>query len=355
MTSYHPAHTMTTPRRRFMAASVVATLAVVVGACGSSSTNESTGSSPERAKVRFALDWTPNTNHTGLYVAINKGYFADAGIDVEVVPYNSSSPDVLVDSGQAEFGIGFQPSTSVAMAAGADLRSVLAVQQHWTTRISVLGNRDDIRSPADLDGLVYGGFGSASEEAIMRAVIQNAGGAGKFDTVVLGTTAYEALYSRDVDFTVPFVAWEGIEAERRGIKLKNFAYTDYGFPDSYQVIVTGNGTWLKEHPKIAAGFVQALARGYEDAVKDPVAAAAILQQENSDVLTDLDFLTESQKLLSAKYMLDQNGEFGRQTPQQWSELGKFLFDSGLLADADGARLTAEPDWTAYVTDEYRAG
>lgn len=352
MVGHHTPLSLLTPRRRFITASVAATLAFTVGACGPSPTDDASGSGHSLAKVRFALDWTPNTNHTGLYVAINKGYFADAGINLEVVPYNSSDPDVIVDSGQAQFGIGFQASTSIAMAAGADLLSVLAVEQRWATQISVLADRADIQSPADLDGLVYGGFGSASEEAIMRAVIQNAGGEGNFDTVVLGSNAYEALYSGDVDFTVPFVAWEGVEAERRGVDLKSFSYTDYGFPDSYQVIVTGNKTWLKEHPDLASSFVQVLARGYEEAVDDPEGAAAILKEENSDVLTDLDFLVESQAILSAEYMLDQNKEFGRQTAQQWSDLGKFLFESGQLANADGVPLNVEPDWTAYFTNEY---
>jgi NMT1/THI5 like. len=80
----------------------------------------------------------------------------------------------------------------------------------------------------------------------MQGVVQSAGGDGEFETVTLGTSAYEALYSGDVDFTVPYVAWEGIEAEHRGVDLKTFAYTDYGFPDAYQVLVVGNNTWLED-------------------------------------------------------------------------------------------------------------
>ncbi|MFT3875659.1 MAG: ABC transporter substrate-binding protein [Propioniciclava sp.] len=337
--------------RGVRAALAVATV-LTLAACGAAPGSPSASPEQPKAKVRFALDWTPNTNHTGLYVAIDKGYFAEAGIEVEVVPYNSSSPDVLVDSGQAEFGIGFQNNTSISMAAGADLRSVLAVQQNWTTVISVLAERDDIQSPADLDGLIHGGFGDVAEREVMSAVIEKAGGHGTFDTVVLGTTAYEALYERKVDFTVPFVAWEGIEAEHRGVKLKNFAYTDYGFPASYQVIVIGNGRWLDANPALASAFVKALARGYEDAAADPRAAATILQRLNGDVLTDLDFLVESQEMLSKNYMLDQNGKFGRQTEQQWRDLGRFLFEAGLLADGAGTRLTQEPDWSRFFTNEY---
>ncbi|MBM9468696.1 ABC transporter substrate-binding protein [Nakamurella sp. YIM 132084] len=354
--------------KKLRAAAAAATALVLAGAlaaCSSDSGSESSAgttggssgsSQPESpTTVRFALDWTPNTNHTGLYVAINKGYFADAGIDVEILPYNNSSPEVLIDAGQAEFGIGFQNQSAVPMAAGADLQSVLAVEQTWTTAISVLASRDDIQSPADLDGLVYGGFGTPAEETTMKAVIQDAGGTGEFESVILGTTAYEALYSGDVDFTVPFIAWEGIEAEHRGVELKNFNYVDYGFPDNYAVIVVGNTTWMQDNPEVAKGFVQAMARGYEDAIADPAGAAAILQEENADVLTDLDFLVESQTMLSEQFMLDDQGQFGRQTQEQWDALGAFLFDSGLLVDADGDPLTEAPDWSQYFTNDYLEG
>ena len=325
---------------------------MMVAGCADES-SESTGENGNET-VRIALDWTPNTNHTGLYVALNKGYFEEAGLDVEVLPYNDSNPDLMVDAGQAEFGVSFQDTATIAKAAGADIRSVLAVEQTWATEVSVLAERDDIQSPKDLDGLTYGGFANPAEEATMRGVVQAAGGKGEFDTVTLGTSAYEALYSGDVDFTVPYVAWEGIEAEDRGVHLKNFAYTDYGFPDCYQVIIIGNNTWMEKNPEEAKGFVQALQKGYEDSIADPDAAAEILQQENSDLLTDVDFLQRSQRMLVEKYMLDDEGKFGRQTETQWAELGRFLQEQGLLVDDTNTPLSDEPDWNTFFTNDYLA-
>lgn len=327
--------------------------AVFVAGCSQDS-GDGDGSGDGLTKVRFALDWTPNTNHTGLYVAQQKGYFKDAGLDVEILPYNDSNPDVLVDSGQADFGVSFQDAATISMAAGANVRSVMAVEQTWATKVSVLANRDDIQSPKDLDGKTYGGFGTPADQALMAGVIKAAGGKGEFNNVTLNTNAYEAMYSGDVDFTVPYVAWEGIEAEDRGVKLKHFAYTDYGFPDCYQVLILGNNDWLAAHPDEAKAFVQALQHGYQDAVDDPDGAAEILQQENSDLLTDVDFLKRSQRMLSKDYMLDKNGKFGHQTEQQWAELGKFLYDNGLLVDASNKPMTSEPDWSSYFTDEYVA-
>ena len=76
--------------------------------------------------------------------------------------------------------------------------------------------------------------------------------------MTLGTSAYEAVYSGQADFTVSYLAWEGIEAADRGVELKNFAYTDYGFPDSYQMLVVGGNKWMEEHPEDTKKFVQAI-------------------------------------------------------------------------------------------------
>ena len=321
---------------------------MMLAACGGA------GEEDGMTKVRFALDWTPNTNHTGLYVAMEKGYFKEAGLDVEVVPYNDSNPVLLVDSGNAEFAADTQDRMTMAKAAGADVRSVLAIEQNWTTEVSVLAERDDIKRPADLDGKVFGGFGSPADHAILKAIIRGDGGKGEFEEVTLGTSAYEALYSRDVDFTVPYVAWEGIEAADRGVELKNFTYTDYGLPDSYQMVVVGGNKWMEENPEDAKKFVQAIQRGFQDAVDNPDEAAEILQKQNPDVLTDLEFLKKSQRMLSEKYMLDESGKFGTQTQEQWSELGQFLFDNKLLVDASNNPLTEAPDWSTYFTNEYIA-
>ena len=98
--------------------------------------------------------------------------------------------------------------------------------------------------------------------------------------------------------------------------------------------------------------MQALARGYEDSVEDPEAAAKILQEENAGLLTDLDMLVESQQMLADDYMRDDNGDFGIQTEQHWSELGQFLFDSELLTDNNGKPLDEQPEWSEFFTNEY---
>jgi ABC-type nitrate/sulfonate/bicarbonate transport system substrate-binding protein len=330
-----------------------AVLAVLLAGCaGTGGAGGAVAPGPQT--IRIALDWTPNTNHTGLYVAQQEGWFRDAGLDVQFLPYNNTSPDTLVSAGAAEFGISFQDSFTFSKAAGADITSVMAVLQHWATRIAVRADRADINSPKDLDGKTYGGFGGPGEEPKMQAVIRDAGGRGEFTTVVLGTSAYEALYNGQVDFTEPFMAWEGIEAELHGQPLKTFAYTDYGFPDAYNVLLIGNSPWLQAHPDLAAKFVQAAQRGYQLAADDPDRAGQLLMEANPGVFTEPELVRRSQQMLAEQYLRDASGKVGQQTLEKWARFSGWVFDSSGLTGPDGKPLTQRPDFSTWFTDQYLA-
>lgn len=325
---------------------MVAALVLVLTGCSSGGT--------DREKIRVALDWTPNTNHTGLYVAQQLGWFRDAGLEVEILPYSSASPDTLVSSGAAEFGISFQDTFTFSKAAGADITSVMAILQHWASEIAVRADRTDITSPADLDGKIYGGFGGPSEAPKLQAVIREAGGQGTFETVVLGTAAYEALYSGQVDFTEPFVAWEGIEAELRGRPLTTFAYTDFGLPDAYSVLLIGNTPWLAANPDSASRFVQAAQRGYQLGADDPAQAAQLLMDANPGVFGEPELVTRSQDMLAERFLRDSSGSVGPQTEQVWSGYSGFVYDSGVLAGPDGSPLAGRPDFSTWFTNDHLA-
>ena len=319
---------------------------------GSGGSSESGSGAQPVTKIKFALDWTPNTNHTGLYVAQQEGYFKAAGLDVTILPYNNASPDTLVSAGAADFGISFEDSFAVSKAAGANITSVLAVLQHWATAVAVKADRTDITSPKDLDGKIYGGFGAPSETPKMKKIIQDAGGKGNFTSLVLGTSAYEALYSGKVDFTEPFLAWEGIQAEIAKEPLKTFKYTDYGFPDAYSVLMIGNDKWLQANPDAAKKFVSAVQKGYQYAADNPDAAAKTLIDANPGAFTDTSLVTRSQQMLASTYLKDGAGKVGTQTQKMWTDFPSFLFSAGILVDGAGKKLTAAPDYSTWWTDKY---
>lgn len=328
---------------------------LLVSACGTLQGSPSPSASPASAAstVRLALDWTPNTNHTGFFVAQHEGWYADAGIELRVLPYTGTTPELLVAAHQAECGISFHDSLTFAVAAGADIKSVMAILQHTAQAIAVLAG-SGITRPAQLDGRTYAGFGYPNEEPTIRAVIQHDGGRGTFKSVVLESAAYEALYAKRADFAIVFTAWEGIEARQREVELRTFAFTDYGFPDFYQVVLACDAEWLAREPELAKAFVGATVRGFELAANDPDKASAMLIDENPGVFDanpDLP-LASARFLAEGGYYVDDQDRVGRQTLEKWKSYSGFLYEEGLLVDAAGKPLTEPPDYAALFTNAF---
>lgn len=303
--------------------------------------------------VRLALDWTPNTDHTGFYVALAEDWYRDVAIDLQVLPYGSATPETLVATGVADCGISFQDSLTFAVAAGARIRSVMAILQHNASAIAVLAD-SGITRPRQLDGRTYAGFGYPNEVPTVTAVIKADGGRGEFKVVTADTTAYEALYAHKADFTIPFTAWEGVEAKERGIDLRYFKFTDYGFPDFYQVVLACSDDWLTAHPDVARRFVGATVQGFQFAATSPDDAAAILIAQNPGVFDANKQLPldSARYLATGGYYTDASGAVGRQTLAQWTAYSKFLYDQGLLTGSDGAALASPPDYAALFTNEF---
>lgn len=303
--------------------------------------------------VRLALDWTPNTDHTGFYVAQAKGWYQLAGVDLRILPYNNSAPETLMAAGQADCGISFQDSLTFAVAAGVKIKSVMAILQHTASAIAVLAD-SGITRPRQLEGKTYAGFGYPNEVPTLKAVIEADGGAGAFNVVTADSTAYEALYSKKADFTIPFMAWEGVEASERGIKLRIFKFQDYGFPDFYQVVLACSSDWLAANPDLAKRFVDATVRGFQYAADSPDDAAAILIAENPgafDANPKLP-LDSARFLSSGHYYIDSTGVVGRQTLEQWTGYSAFLYDHGLLTGSDSKPLASPPNYASLFTNEF---
>ena len=108
-------------------------------------------------KVTVALDWTVNTNHIGLFVARDKGFYREAGLEVDILPYSDTGAGTLVANRVADFGINGTISLFSQKTGGADLKAVYAVVQSETGRVVFNAARSEIKSPRDLDGLTYGG------------------------------------------------------------------------------------------------------------------------------------------------------------------------------------------------------
>ncbi|RUT31369.1 ABC transporter substrate-binding protein [Arsenicitalea aurantiaca] len=303
--------------------------------------------------VRIALDWTPNTNHVGLYVAQELGYFDEAGLEVEILPYTDAAVGTLIANRVADFGVVDALQLYSQHSAGVDIIAVYAVVQTETGRIVLNADRQDIARPADLDGLVYAGFGSAWEDRLISTLIRNDGGDGTFETVTLGTSAYEALANGSVDFTMEVVTWEGVKAELEGTEQRRFRYADYGVPDQHTNFIASSTAFLEAEPETARAFLEALRRGYAFAVENEEEAARLLVAANPTALPDDSLARASLAALNeGHYLASETGAIGTIDPEKFAAMGEFLFTSGMLLDVNAEPLAERPDFSAYFTNAY---
>ena len=313
------------------------------------------GRSHAASKVSVALDWTPNTNHIGLFVARDKGFYREAGLDVEILPYTDTSAGTLVANHVADFGILGSIALLTQRTAGADLVGTYAVVQTETGRVVFKGGRSDISRPKDLDGKTYGGFGSAWENALISSIIRHDGGKGEFETITLGTSAYQALENGAVDFTLEVYTWEGVKAELEGLKQGAFRYADFGVPDEHTTLIASSQAFLDSNPKEAAAFLQATRQGYKFAIDNPDEAADLLIAANKDALTDRALVRASLKaLIDGKYLSGADGVIGTIDPSKFEAIGSYAYQAGILKAPGGKPLDVEPDLATYYTNNFLA-
>jgi ABC-type nitrate/sulfonate/bicarbonate transport system substrate-binding protein len=339
-----------------------AVVALAVAGCGSdddSSTTAApastatTAAAPAKTEtVTVALGWTPNTDYTGVYVADKLGYYAKQGIKLKIIPYASTAPETLISAGRADFGFSYQAGVAYARAAGKDVIGVFSPNAKNTYAVGVAASNDKIKSPKDLDGKTYAGFGTPDEGPELSYVIKHDGGTGKFKNVTLNTSAYDAVYNGKADFTIPVTTWEGIEAKLVGKPLTYFKFEDYGFPTQYASLLASSDKWLQANADVAKRFVAATTQGYEYSAAHPREGAQILVDENESALKKPELVIESEELLAKEYRKDAQGRIGLQDPTVWQNYGGFLYKNGLLVDGKGKKLTTEPDWTTYYTNDY---
>jgi ABC-type nitrate/sulfonate/bicarbonate transport system substrate-binding protein len=280
-------------------------------------------------KVTVMLDWFPNTNHTGLYVAKDKGYFKEQGLDVEILqPGEGTTADQLVAAGKADFGVSYQESVTQARSTGIPLVSIAAVIQHNTSAFASL-KEAGITSPKDFEGKRYGGWGSPVEEAVLKAVMQKANADfSKLKIVTLGETDFFKAIGRDADFMWIYYGWDGIEAKRQGKELNTIMLKDLDPAlDYYTPVIVTNEKHAKTEKELVKKFMKATAKGYEFAIKNPEEAADILIKNAPELNKEL--VKESQKWLSTKYQ-DDAKQWGVQKEEVWKRYADWMFERGLI-------------------------
>jgi len=302
-------------------------LATLTG-CAAGGSDGSTEGGEELRKVTLVLDWTPNTNHTGLYVAQAEGYYEAEGLEVDIIQPGDAGGDAVVASGEVEFGISIQENVTLARTNGFPLVSVAAVIQHNTSGFAA-PTSVGLKTPKDFEGKTYGGWGSPIEAAMLESLMQEAGGDfSKVEIVSAGNSDFFTMKENGIDFAWIFYGWTGIESELRGEPIDIVYLTDYSEKlDYYTPVVVTNETLIAEEPELVEKFVRATSKGYTYAAEHPEESAEALLAAVPEL--DRELVVASQKWLSAKY-IDDAAKWGVQKLEVWENYASWMAEHGVM-------------------------
>jgi len=316
-------------KKRLLSILLVMVMAFSLAACGGSGTSEE-GSEGELTEITFVLDWTPNTNHTGLYVAQANGYFEEAGLKVEIVQPPEGGAELLVGSGEAEFAVSFQDSMMPAIIGdnAIPIEAVAALIQHNTSGI-ISRAGEGMDRPAGMEGKKYATWDLDLEKATIKQVVEKDGG--DFNKVELipstVTDEVSALQSNSVDAIWIFYGWAGVAAEVAGLETDYFAFADIDpVFDFYTPVIIGNKDWMAENPDITKAFLGAVKKGYEFAIEDPEGAADILLEAAPEL--DKELVYASQEYLKDEYKAEVE-QWGYIDPVRWNAFYNWVNENGL--------------------------
>ena len=345
------------------AIAILGSIAMLAGAAACGQSNDSTKATTDGnglKKVTFMLSWAPDTNHIGVYVAKNKGYFKQVGLDVDIVAVAQAGAEQAVNNGMADFALSNLTNAGMYTTKGAKIKQVMQVQQKPSAIWCSLASNKDIKSPKDFDGKTFATFGSNESDAVIRRMIQTDGGKGTFDKVTVGTSTFQTLSSKKADFGGFYATWEGVQADMYGPKLNCFTEPDYGVPGNADTIgVITNDKTISSNPDLVRKFVQATKKGYEYAYSHPDDAAAILVKEAPDANLKLAFVKKSMKtIVNGQYwgdptkIKDGSFVFGTNDTKGAQQYFDFLAEENAYTDAHGKTVHTAPAAKDIATDEF---
>lgn len=287
-------------------------------------------------QITLCLDWTPNTNHTGFYVALEKGYYEEAGFDVAIVQPPENGAVAACAAGQAEFAVDAQDTLAAALASDTPLAvtTVAALVQHNTSGI-ISSKGAGMDRPKGLEGNTYLTWDSPIELAMMESVVTEDGGDWSKVKIIPNTVTDEA---QDVKFNPDhaiwvFAGWGKINADFNKIDVDFFFFKDIDpVFDYYTPVLIANDTFLEKSPEEAKAFLAATAKGYEYAVENPEEAAEILVRgdETGSMVGAEELILASQKYLSEQYIADAP-KWGYIDPERWDSFYAWLYADGLIS------------------------
>ncbi len=308
--------------------------------------------------VKLALDWSPNTLHAGFFYALLKGWYLDAGIQLDLINPEENdyvlTPAKQVANGTAHFGIA--PTESVlsyqTLSTPIPLVAVATLLQEDTSAIVTLAE-SNLTEPKHLDGKLYASYGARYEDYIVKKLIQNDGGFGMLriaNPAKLGI--WDTLLKNKADATWVFMPWEGVIAKQNEIELNAFQLKDFGIPYGYSPLLVTHGDVLENYPDVCKSFLSITAKAFEYVAGNSDEAAAFLCDEMKHPNFDNpDLIQTSLAMLQDKWML--NKTWGTMEDHVWSDFIQWLSENNVLCNLDGESLSElNLNITSLYTNQY---
>jgi putative hydroxymethylpyrimidine transport system substrate-binding protein len=312
---------------------IVTVVAATIGlaACGEQkdTLNAPAGSSQ---RLSVMLDWFPNADHVGLYQALADGEFKRAALDVHVqVPSDPATPLKLLAAGKVDMAISYEPEVLLARNQGLPLVSVAAIVQKPLTSIVSLGSKG-ITSPTQLRGARVGDAGIAYQHAYLTTILRHAGVPdGTVKETNVGSNLVPALLSGRVK-AVLGAYWnvEAIQLAQMHKHPKVIRMDQVGVPPYDELVLVVRRATITNHPDVIRRFVQALARGYESARRDPAGAVQNLTKASSGLNPKLQLASVRATL--PVFFPGGKHPWGWQDPAQWNAYGRWMMDHHLISN-----------------------
>lgn len=316
-------------KKRLIALILASLLALGVSACTPAETETAL------EQVTFVLDWTPNTNHTGIYVADALGYYEEEGLSVEIIQPAEDGAPLMVASGQAQYGVSFQEEFVAAIASESPLpiTAVCAVLQHNTSGVVAL-KETGIASFRDLEGRTYASWGvPVYDEILFDAVRADGGDPEKIKIINNTATDTYAALQTDFDSVWIYYGWDGIIGEQKGYEINFMPFAESNPTlDYYTPILIANNAYLEEYPELVKAFLRATAKGYEYAIEHPDEAAQLLVDSVPEI--DLAVAKASQAYLKDQYRAEAL-RWGWIDEARWSRFNDWMYEKNMISEDIG--------------------
>ncbi len=293
--------------------------------CSSTSNNEE---QKKLEQVTVLLDWVPNTNHTGMYVALENGYYEQEGLEVEIIQANEGGTSQLIGADKGTFGISYQEEVTFAKEKEIPVKAIATILQHNTSGFASPSSKN-IVTPKDFENKIYGGWGSPVEIATLKALMTKYNA--NFDTLeiaTIGAIDFFAATESNVDFTWIYYGWDGIAAEQKGVDIN---YIDLGKENSnldfYTPVIIASEKLIQSDPSLIKRFLEATKKGYEFSIHNPEAASEVLLKYAPEL--DKNLVLASQKWV-ANYYLEPNTPWGFMEDTRWDNYTEWLYTNNLI-------------------------